>query len=235
MVSFRSTLALDDALTLRYKVPMATLTPETDSSQRLRPPEGARVLSLPERAEADLRLIRDTMSRSATFTHISGRLVVGLGLLAFVAAAVAQTIGTTRGQWIAWLSAAVIGAIGGFLALDRKARLPGQPVGSALLRGAGRRFTFGMVPPLAAGALITSALMRGGGQWIPGVWLSLYGVALIVGGMNSVRVVRVLGGAFVTVGTVALHVPAWGGELLVVGFGGFHLTFGVWIWRRYGG
>ena len=92
-----------------------------------------------------------------------------------------------------------------------------------------------MLPPLGAGALVTSALMRGGGQWIPGVWLLLYGVALIAGGMNSVVVVRVLGAAFIAVGSVALHVPEWGGELLLLGFGGFHLGFGVWIWRRYGG
>ena len=107
---------------------MATL-PHRDDSHGA----AARVLSLPERAEADLRLIRDTMARSVTFTHISGRLVVGLGVLACIAGVVAHQIGTTRGQWVAWLTAAVIGGVGGFLALDHKARLPGQPVGRALL------------------------------------------------------------------------------------------------------
>ncbi len=199
-------------------------------------PPHARVLSLPERAQADLRLIRDTMARSGVFTHLSGRAVVGLGLLALLGGELARRTATPAGWWAVWLSVGTVGAIGGVFELDRKARTFGQ----SLRSGAGRRFAIGLVPPLAAAAVLTAALVLHGdgvvvSGLIPGIWLLLYGVALISGGATSVPVVRVLGGSFAVVGLMALVLPTWGAVLLSVGFGGLHLGFGIWIWRRYGG
>jgi hypothetical protein len=38
-----------------------------------------------------------------------------------------------------------------------------------------------------------------------------------------------------TLGVVALLVPAWGNALLAAGFGGLNLLFGIFIARRHGG
>lgn len=199
------------------------------------PPDGPRsprVLSLPERAETDLRLIRETMARSHRFTRLSGRTVVGLGVLALVGHEVARRIGTPVAWWSTWFAVGALGFTGGILGLETKARAVGQ----SLRSGSGRRFALGLLPPLAAAAVLTVALVRGGAEsLVPGAWLLLYGVGLVTGGVTSVPVVRVLGGAFVLLGCVALVAPGHGHLLLAVGFGGLHLGFGAWIWGRYGG
>ena len=207
---------------------------------RLAPPP-RNILSLPDRAEDDLRRIRETMAASRTFTHISGPTLIGLGGLGLVAAILGASLEARAGiaratpgvaYWTTWGVTAVIAFVVGFLSIDRRARRPGDRVGSGILRGPGRRFTFGMLPALAAGAVITIPLLDGGGRWVPGLWLVLYGVAHIAGGMTSLVVVRVLGAAFFLLGAVALNVTNWGPLCLAVGFGGLHVVFGIWITVR---
>jgi len=51
-----------------------------------------------------------------------------------------------------------------------------------------------------------------------------------------VRIVPVMGLAFMAVGALALFAPpSWGDALLAAGFGGLHLLFGAIIARRHGG
>ena len=71
---------------------------------------------------------------------------------------------------------------------------------------------------------------------IPPTLLLLYGTGIITGGAFSVRIVPVMGMAFLAVGTAALLAPpAWGDAFLAAGFGGLHVVFGTMIARRHGG
>ena len=71
---------------------------------------------------------------------------------------------------------------------------------------------------------------------LPGVWLLLYGAGLVAAGAWSVRTVPVIGAAFMALGTAALLLPAgWGNWLLIAGFGGLHLAFGIIVGRQHGG
>jgi hypothetical protein len=64
----------------------------------------------------------------------------------------------------------------------------------------------------------------------------LYGAAVIGAGTYSVRSVPVMGTAFMILGAVALVAPApWITGLMIAGFGGLHIAFGLWIARRHGG
>jgi hypothetical protein len=99
------------------------------------------------------------------------------------------------------------------------------------------RFALAYAPPLVAGFVLTPVfaatdLMAR----LPGCWLLLYGTALAAGGALSVRIVPLMGAAFMALGAVAFAAPAqWGHWFMAAGFGGLHIVFGLIIARRYGG
>jgi hypothetical protein len=100
-----------------------------------------------------------------------------------------------------------------------------------------KRALLSFAPPLIAGALLTVVLFRLDQlALIGGLWLLLYGVAVVTGGAFSVRVVPVMGLCFMALGAVALFLPfRWENALMTVGFGVVHIAFGSVIARRYGG
>lgn len=188
---------------------------------------------LHDRAIADLRFIRDTMERAGSFTAVPGWGMVAVGGTALVAAAVAARQPGPLAWLLVWLVEALVAlAIAGW-AMVRKAQAGHTP----LLSGPGRRFGLAFVPPLVAGGLLTVVLyFAAQSRFIPGVWALLYGTAVMTGGALSVRVVPLMGLAFVAVGAAALFGPGtWGNACLAIGFGGLHVVFGLIIARRYGG
>jgi hypothetical protein len=181
----------------------------------------------------NLRFIRDTMERAGSFTAVPGWGQVAIGVTALGAAALGAAQRSPLGWLIVWLAEGLVAlTIGGFT-MARKARA----VKSSMLSGPGRRFGLSFLPPMAVGGLLTFALYFGGVQrLIPGTWLLLYGTGVITGGAFSVRIVPVMGLAFLAVGAVALFAPpAWGDWCLAAGFGGLHIAFGTVIARRHGG
>ena len=96
---------------------------------------------------------------------------------------------------------------------------------------------FSLAPPIFAGAVLTAGLAwRGQYDTLPGVWLLLYGLATIMGGSYSVRLVPILGACFMVLGAAALFLPLPAANaLLGVGFGGLHIFFGALVVRQYGG
>ena len=65
---------------------------------------------------------------------------------------------------------------------------------------------------------MTVALVRAGDpRQIPGVWLLLYGVAVMQAGAFSVRTIPVMGAVFVVAGAIALPLPwFWANVMLAV-------------------
>jgi hypothetical protein len=190
-------------------------------------------VALGDRAMDDLRFIRRTMERGPAFTAVPGWGGVGMGLSALVAAGIAWSRPTPEGWLLVWIAeAAVAVGIGGW-AISRKARGAGLP----LLSGAARKFFLSFLPPALAGVGLTGAILRSGDlSLLPGVWLLLYGTAVVTAGTFSVRVVPFMGLCFMVLGTVALFTgPGWGDRLLAAGFGGLHILFVLHIARRHGG
>lgn len=189
--------------------------------------------TLHSHAMDNLRFIRKTMESSSSFTAVPGLGGVLMGAVGLAAATV-SVLPAFRAHWLlVWLVAASFALSIGSFALARKSAEAGVQV----LRGAGRRFLFCLVPPLAAAAVLTAVLVRDGRlDTIPATWLLLYGVAVVTAGVVSVPIVPVMGLCFMALGVVAFLVPfSWTPLLLGAGFGGLHVAFGVVIARRHGG
>src|SRR5438874_2538547 len=197
---------------------------------RLFPEEPA---ALGDQAAANLRFIREAMEWSKAFTAVSGRGGILMGCTAVVAAVLADRTGS-RGEWLfVWLAEAALAAAIGVLTTRQKA----TKAGVGMLAGPGRKFALGLAPPLLAGAVLTGVLLRAGDDGLlAGVWLLLYGVAVVTGGTFSVRVVPIMGACFMALGAAALISPeAWGDWYLAAGFGGLQIGFGALIARDFGG
>jgi hypothetical protein len=200
------------------------------SSARARRPDP---LPLHGQAIDDLRYIRRTMERAGAFTAISGWGLVGTGVTALVAAAVAAFQPTTEAWLGTWLAEALLALAVNLWTSQRKARAALVP----LMNGPGRMFVFSFAVPMAVGALLTVALMDGpeAGR-LAAVWLLLYGAGISTGGAFSVRIVPTMGIAFLFLGAAALFSPVgWATGYLAVGFGALHIVFGTLIARRHGG
>lgn len=180
-----------------------------------------------------LRVIRQTMERTSSFTAVPGWGFCIVGVTALIAAPIAYRQTTALGWLAVWLAEALVAATIALAAMHLKA----TRLGTELLSVPGRRLFAGLLPALAAGGLLTIALMREGPvQLIPGVWLVLYGVAVMQAGAFSVRTVPTMGLAFVAFGAMTLPLPwSWSNVLLAAGFGLLHIIFGFVIARRHGG
>jgi hypothetical protein len=181
----------------------------------------------------NLAFIRDTMEAAGSFTAVSGWGMVAVGGLAVIASVLDILEPNVTRSLTIWLMAAVLAPVVMLWAIFRKARAAKMP----LLTGPARKFFLSFSPPMIVGALVTVFLYRAGlTVAIPGMWLLLYGTAVVAGGAFSVRVVPIMGFCFMLIGTVALFAPpSWAVALMGAGFGGLHIAFGIPIARRHGG
>jgi hypothetical protein len=182
----------------------------------------------------DLRYIRDTIARAGQFSAIPGWGGVAMGVTALAASAVAGSPADAR-RWLGvWGVEAALAVVIAVVAIARKARRSSAP----LLASPTRRWAQIMLPPLAAGAVLTAVFAANGlTARLPGCWLLLYGTSGATGGaLSSVRVVPAMGVLFMTLGVAAFVAPAgWGNVFMAAGFGGLHIIFGGIIARKYGG
>jgi hypothetical protein len=185
------------------------------------------------RAADHLRYIRETMERAAEFTAVPGWGGVAMGLTAIVAAWIASRQGSPR----AWLTVWLVEVFVAVAIASSSAATKAHRGSATLLSGPGRKFLLSFTPPIIVGGLLTLALFQAGVRSaIPGVWLLLYGTAIVTGGAFSVRVVPVMGLALMGLGAIALFAPPnWGDAFMAAGFGVLQIGFGLWIARHHGG
>ena len=196
----------------------------------LRPPDSPEMHA---RAMDNLRYIRETMEAAATFTAVSGWGMVTIGATAIGAAFLASEV-TSPTRWVfIWLCEACLSMAISIYTMALKARAAQLPLWSE----PARKMVFSFAPPMMVGALLTLLFLeRDLIGLLPGTWMLLYGVAVIAAGTFSVRIVPVMGLAFMLVGTVALFAPpSWSALSMTAGFGALHLMFGALIARRHGG
>src|SRR6266566_2144119 len=185
------------------------------------------------RAADHLRYIRETMERAAEFTAVPGWGGVAMGVTALMAALAASRQTTPRAWLAIWLIEAFVAVAIAAPAAATKA----HRANSALFSGPGRKFVLSFAPPIVVGGLLTFALYHADFlAALPGVWLLLYGTAIVTGGAFSVRVVPVMGLCLMLLGAAAFFASPDGGDALVAaGFARVKNGFGWSVGRHFGG
>ena len=182
-------------------------------------------------AEENLAYIRQTMESASTFTAVSGWGLVAVGVLGLLASWLSWAAATPALLRV-WIPTAILCLVisgSGNAVKARRLQVP-------LWTGSFRKMVWGVAPALAAGAILTQALMtQGASHLLPGTWLALYGAGVTAGGTFSVRAVRWMGLTMLALGMLALLQVDLGLALLAIGFGGVHVAFGLYIVRVHGG
>jgi hypothetical protein len=190
-------------------------------------------VSISGRAEENLKFIRDTMERSASFTAVPGYGGMLMGATAIAAAVIANMQVYLVNSLAVWLGEAALAFSIGLLAMWQKSKIGGQSLTSA----PARKFALSFAPPLIAGVAIVLGLWRYEHyEALAPVCMLTYGAAVACGGAFSARVVPVMGWCFISLGAVTFLLPAVYGNLMMgLSFGVTHVIFGAIIARRYGG
>ncbi|MBZ5527487.1 MAG: hypothetical protein LAN71_06255 [Acidobacteriia bacterium] len=181
----------------------------------------SRPIPIDSSAADHLRYIRETMERAGEFTAVPGWGGMLMGFSALLAAFFASQQKSPNAWLVVWLLEALVAVAIAAPATAHKARRANLP----LLSGPGRKF------------LLTFVLVRAGlFAVLPGLWLLLYGTAIVAAGAFSVRIVPVMGACLIAMGALALFAPAqWGDAFMAAGFGALQIGFGGWIARNHGG
>ena len=173
------------------------------------------------------------MESATSFTAVPGWGMVMLGGTALAVAFLARRVDSQLTWVVLWLGEALLAGLISLVAMVKKTGSLAKLAASI----PARKCALSLAPPLAAGAVLTIVMMEQHlYSVLPGMWLILYGVAVITGGAFSVRVIPVMGICFAIFGTLALAMPSnWANGIMAAGFGGLHVVFGLLIARRHGG
>ena len=188
--------------------------------------------SLHQHAADNLRFIRATMESATAFTGVSGKGYVLAGISAIFAAWLAAQQ-TDAATWLGVWMLELLLAGSTTLALTASKT---EKQGKSLWSASGRKLLLAFIPAMAIGGVLTLTLfLRNDLSLLPGIWLGIYGAAVTTAGAHSVRIVPVMGIAFMALGTAMLLLPLPADLMLAAGLGGLHIVFGILLWRNHGG
>jgi hypothetical protein len=189
-------------------------------------------IPIESRALGTLAYIRRSIDSSGSMAvpGMAGVVMGGIGIIATIVASVPHGVA----HWLGiWLVAAAVALVVGGATMARQA----ADSGHARYLGPVRKFLLCLCPALFAGAVLTFLLWRTNEtQMIPGVWLLLYGCAVLsastVTVARTMRLISIMGVLFMLLGLLAFaSPPRMHTAILGLGFGALHSIFGVLIGR----
>jgi len=171
------------------------------------------------------------MQQAGAFTAISGRGLIIVGFTALFASWIASHQRFDR--WlIVWLCEVLLAGLIAAITIYRKAIATGTP----LFSGPARKVAMGLLPAMAAGAVLTAVFYRSERpEFVAPMWLLLYGVGIMAGGAWSVAAVPVMGAACMAVALPAFIFTRWPDAWMALGLGLVHIIFGLVVTKKYGG
>jgi hypothetical protein len=188
--------------------------------------------AIESRALGTLAYIRTSIESSSSM-DVPGMAGIVMGVIGVLAAIVVSQPRFAP-HWLAiWLIAAAAALLfGGALVARQIARR-----GHTRYLGPARRFLLCLCPALLAGAVLTLVFETAGmTNIIPGMWLLLYGCAVLSASTVTIagiaRLVCLMGALFVVLGSITFTLPAGAHTtMLGLGFGVVHILFGILIGR----
>src|SRR5262249_31868303 len=122
------------------------------------------------------------MERAGSFTAVPGWGGILMGVSALLTALLASRVQSRAQLWFAtWIGEALLAFLIGGLTTLQKARAV-----KTILYGPGRKFALNLFPAMIGGAVLTFVLYeKGYFMLMPGIWLLLYGIAVVNGGTYS--------------------------------------------------
>jgi hypothetical protein len=188
--------------------------------------------AIESRALGTLAYIRASIESSSSM-DVPGMSGIVMGIVGLLAAVVVS-LPRWAPHWLGiWLGAVVIALTFGGALVARQIGLSGH----AGYWGPARKFLLCLCPALLAGAVLTWVLYAvGAAGVIPGMWLLLYGCAVLsastVTSAGITRLVGIMGALFVALGAITFTLPAGTHTaMLGLGFGVLHIVFGLLIGR----
>jgi uncharacterized BrkB/YihY/UPF0761 family membrane protein len=187
-------------------------------------------IPIESQALGTLAYIRASIESSGSMAvpGMAGIVMGGIGIIATIVASVPRGAPHWLGIWL--VAAAVAFALGGAM-MAREAAQSGH----ARYLGPVRKFLLCLCPALLTGAALTFVLWRAGTTGlIPGVWLLLYGCAVLSASTvtiaRTMRLICIMGVLFMLLGLLAFAAPPGTHTLILgMGFGALHTIFGILI------
>ena len=189
-------------------------------------------IPIESRALGTLAYIRASIEASSSMA-VPGMAGITMGAIGILATIVASLPVAAAHWFVVWLIAAPTALAVGAAMMAREAAQSGH----ARYLGPVRKFLLCLCPALFAGAVLTGVLWRmGPTRLIPGVWLLLYGCAVLSASTvtiaRTMRLIGCMGGLFMVLGLLAFAAPAHFHTLILgMGFGALHSVFGLVIGR----
>jgi hypothetical protein len=188
--------------------------------------------AIESRALGTLAYIRASIESSSSM-DVPGMAGIVMGIIGGLAA-IMVSLPRWAPHWLGiWLVAAAVALLlGGALVARQIARR-----GHTRYLGPARKFLLCLCPALFAGAVLTSVLWTAGmTSVIPGMWLLLYGCAVLSASTVTIagitRLIGTMGALFVALGLMTFALPTTAHTaMLGLGFGVLHIIFGILIGR----
>ena len=191
--------------------------------------------------------IRRIMEQSSRFISLSGWSGVGAGICALAGAAVAnnrieryyaEQYGTVQAcaKCLArqLLLVAVIVFISALLLAVLFTWMRSRREGIPLWGNSARRLLWNTLVPIGAGGFVVLRMAAlGYYQLVAPACLIFYGLALINGSKFTLGEVKFLGYMILAIGLVNLWMPSYGLYFWALGFGIFHIFYGLIMWWKY--
>jgi hypothetical protein len=188
--------------------------------------------AIESRALGTLDYIRASIESSSSLDvpGMAGIVMGSIGILA----AIVVLLPRWAPHWLAiWLAAAAVAFVLGGALVARQIVSRGR----TRYLGPARKFLLCLCPALLAGVVLTVVFATSGMTGaIPGMWLLLYGCAVLsassVTAAGIARLICAMGALFVALGSMTFALPAAAHTaMLGLGFGVLHIFFGILIGR----